>query len=274
MSFVECDEADAVFAGDGGGDEGIAADDFEAEAAGAAGDFKSDAAEAEDAESLAAQLRALQTLLFPLAGVHGGVGGGELAGQREHEADGELGDGDGVGAGRVHDDDAAARGGFGIDVVDAYAGAANDAQFGRVLHQRVVDLHGGADDESIGIGECGGQAVGELVVRENFPAGFGCKNGQGCGRNFFRQNDLHLVSLGRCGGPVSNSSKRMLCCSQSRSNMRTTAACGLPSPRSYLVMELGCTPSCSAIWYGVEIELLARDEKLFAEGESSGMSSS
>ena len=29
--------------------------------------------------------------------------------------------------------------------------------------------------------------------------------------------------------------------------MRTTAACGFPSPRSYLVMEFGCTPSNSAI---------------------------
>ena len=69
--FVERDELDAVFAGDGGGDEGIAAEDFKAEAAGALGDFKADAAEAEDAEGFAAQFRALQVFLLPLAGVHG-----------------------------------------------------------------------------------------------------------------------------------------------------------------------------------------------------------
>ncbi len=160
--LFEGDQRDAVFAGDGGGDKWIAADDFEAEAAGALCDFKADAAEAENAERFAAQLCALQALLLPLAGVHGGVGGGQLAGEREHEADGELGDGDGVGAGRIHDDDAAAGGGFGIDVVDTHAGAANDAQLRRLLHQRVVDLHGGADDERVGVGERGGQAIGEL----------------------------------------------------------------------------------------------------------------
>ena len=47
----------------------------------------------------------------------------------------------------------------------------------------------------------------------------------------------------------SYSSKRMSCFSHRRSNMRITAECGLPSPRSYLVMELGCTPNRSAISY-------------------------
>ncbi len=175
--LFERDELDAVFARDGGGDEGVAADDFEAEAAGAACDFKADTAEAENAEGFAAQLRALQRFLFPLAGVHGAVGDGKLARKGEHEADGELGDGDGVGAGRIHDDDAAARGGFGIDVVDAHAGAADDAQLGRLLHERVVDLHGGADHERIGIGECGRQSIGQLIVRDNFPSGLGGEDG-------------------------------------------------------------------------------------------------
>ena len=155
--LVERDELDAVFARHGGGDEGIAADEFHAEAAGALGDFETDAAEAENAEGLAAQLRALKIFLLPLAGVHGAVGRGQFAGEREHEADGELGNGDGVGAGRVHDHNAAAGGGFGVDVVHAHAGAANDAQLRRVLHQLVVDLHGRAHDQRIGIGQRGRQ---------------------------------------------------------------------------------------------------------------------
>ncbi len=56
---------------------------------------------------------------------------GTGAAMRDHEAEGELGDGDGVGAGGVHDDDAAAGGLVGVDVVDAHAGAADDAEFGR-----------------------------------------------------------------------------------------------------------------------------------------------
>ncbi len=131
---------------------------LETKAAGALRHFHADAAEAENAQRFAAQLRALQVFLFPLAGVHGRVGRGQLARQREHQPDGELGDGNGIGAGRIHDHDAAARGGFGIDVVDANAGAADDAQLGRLLHQGVVHLHGGADDERVGIGESGRQA--------------------------------------------------------------------------------------------------------------------
>ena len=84
-------------------------------------------AELPDPEGFAAQLGSLQALLLPLAGAHGCIGCGQLAGEREHEAEGELGDGDGVGAGGVHDDDATARRRFGIDVVDAYAGAADHA---------------------------------------------------------------------------------------------------------------------------------------------------
>ena len=107
--FVERDQLDAGLARYGRGDEGIAADEFEAESASTPGDFKADAAEAENAEGLAAQLRALQVLLVPLACVHGGVGGGELARESQHEPNGEFGDGNRICSGRVHDDDAAAR---------------------------------------------------------------------------------------------------------------------------------------------------------------------
>jgi hypothetical protein len=41
-----------------------------AEAGGAAGDFKADAAEANDAESFAAELGTLQGFFFPFCGVH------------------------------------------------------------------------------------------------------------------------------------------------------------------------------------------------------------
>ena len=103
------DEGDIVLARDHGGDEGIVADELHAEGAGAAGDLEADAAEADDAEGLATELGALERLLVPLARVQAGVGVGDLAGHGDHEAEGELGDSDGVGAGGVHDDNARRR---------------------------------------------------------------------------------------------------------------------------------------------------------------------
>ncbi len=50
-------------------------------------------------------------------------------------------------------------------------------------------------------------------------------------------------------GALLYSSNRKWFCSQNRSNIRTTEACGLPSPCSYFQIEFGCTPSFSAISY-------------------------
>ena len=72
--LVERDQANAVFARNRGRHKRIASDDFESEAACAPRHFKPDAAQAENAERLAAQFRALQALLLPLARVHRGVG--------------------------------------------------------------------------------------------------------------------------------------------------------------------------------------------------------
>src|SRR6185437_12809740 len=64
----------------------------------------------------------------------------------------------------------------------------------------------------------------------------------------------------------------MPCFSQSRSNMRTTAACGLPSFRSYFQIEWGCTPSRSAIWYWYRSSCL-RAITSFSPNVSSAMQS-
>ncbi len=149
---VDGDEGDVVLAGDDGRDEGVVADELHAEAAGATGDFEADAAEADDAECLAAELPGPEGIFLPLGLMHGGVGAGDGAGHGDHEAEGELGDGDGVGAGGVHDDDAAVGGGVGVDVVDAYSGAADDAELGGGLKELGVGLDGGADDEGVGVG--------------------------------------------------------------------------------------------------------------------------
>ena len=179
--LVDGDEGDLVLAGDDGRDEGIVADELHAEGAGAAGDLEADAAEADDAEGLVAEFLTLEGFFVPLAGVHGGVGAGDGAGHGDHEAEGELGYGYGVGAGGVHDDDAAVGGGVGVDVVYAYAGAADDAEFGGGLEELGVGLDRGADDEGVGVGELGGEAVLYLVGRDYVPAGLLLEYGESGG---------------------------------------------------------------------------------------------
>ena len=118
--------------------------------------------------------------LVPLAGVHGFVGAGDGAGHGDHEAEGELGDSDRVGAGRVHHDDAAMGGGGGVDVVHAHAGAADDAQLRRVLEQGGIHLDGGAHDERVGVGQLFGQAL-DFVRGDALPAGLLFEEGEGGG---------------------------------------------------------------------------------------------
>ena len=127
--------------------------------------------------------------------MHGGVGAGDGAGHRDHEAEGELGDGDGVGAGGVHDDDAAAGGGSGVDVVDAYAGAADDAELRRGLEQLGVGLHGGADDEGVGVGEFGGEAVLDLVGGDDCQPGSCWKTARVAGETFSARTIFMLRRL-------------------------------------------------------------------------------
>jgi hypothetical protein len=163
-------EADGVLARDGRRDKRIVAEEFHAEAARTARHFEADPPEAEDPELLAAQLAALQGLLLPLARVHGGIGAGNLACQRHHQAHGEFGHGDSVGAGRVHHHDAAA---------------------GR----RFLNLNSRTNHQSIGVFQRRGQIL-HLIVREHVPPGLSLKNSQRGGRHFFCENDLHRFLSG------------------------------------------------------------------------------
>ena len=67
-----------------GDEERIEADDLHVEAGGPAGDLAADAAQADDAERLAGELGADELAAFPLAGVHAGVGGGDVPGEGHH----------------------------------------------------------------------------------------------------------------------------------------------------------------------------------------------
>ena len=132
------------------GEERIEAEDLHVEAGGAAGDLAADAAQADDAERLAGELGADELAALPLAGAHAGVGGGDVPGQGHQQGDGVLGGADGVAAGRVHDDDALARGGGHVDVIHADAGADDGPQLAGIFQQLGRDLGAAADDHAVG----------------------------------------------------------------------------------------------------------------------------
>ena len=198
--------------------------------------------------------------------MHGGIGGRHFSRQRDHQADGELGDGNGVCAGRVHHDDAAARGCLGVNVVHANAGAANHAKLGSVLKKCVVHLHRATDDERVGIGQRGRQSFRQLVVRFDFPTRLACKHGQSGWRNFFRQYDLHGCSLVRRGGPacVLVKANALLFAEQIEHahyrRMRLAFAALVFGER------VGMHSQPLRHFVLIEIELLARDQQLFSEG--------
>ena len=84
--------------------------------------------------------------------------------ERQHQRAGVLGDADAVGARRVDDEDAARAGGGDVDVVDAGAGAGDDAQPRRGSMQRRGDLRRAAHEQRVGVGEIGGE-LGGLAAR-------------------------------------------------------------------------------------------------------------
>lgn len=129
--FVELDLDDPHFLRPLLRQERIIGDDVHLETDRAGADDRADIAGADDAEHLAGDLDTHELRLFPLAGLGRAVGSGKLAGNREHQGDRMLGGGDRVAEGRVHDDDAAARSGGNVDIVDADAGAADDLEIGR-----------------------------------------------------------------------------------------------------------------------------------------------
>src|SRR5581483_4331883 len=108
-----------------------------------------DPAEAEDAERLAGELDAAVARTFPAAGAQGGVRLRDVAREREQEADRVLGRGEDGRGGRIGDDDAAPRRRSDVDVVDADARPADDAEPLAALDQVGRQLRRRADDDRV-----------------------------------------------------------------------------------------------------------------------------
>ena len=109
--------------------------------------------DADEAEGLAAELGALQLLLEPLALLHGGVGLGDVVGHGDHQSEGQLGDREARGLGRIVDRDALGLRVVDVDRVDSDAAADHVLELGRRVDHRLVDLGLGADDDDLGLGD-------------------------------------------------------------------------------------------------------------------------
>jgi hypothetical protein len=142
---------------------------------------------------LVAKLLAEKLLLLPLSLFHGCVGGGEVTGQRKHQAHREFRDADAVRARRVHHHDAARAGGRHVDVVHARTSPGDHPQCLRRGDQLRGDFRRAADDKRVGIGKIDGELFRcPAGAGVNVPA-FGFQKLQ-CGiREIVGNNDFHDV---------------------------------------------------------------------------------
>ena len=158
--LVERQELDAEPRRDLRRDVRIVRDDAHAERAGALRNLLADAAQAGDAERLAAQLGAEEALLLPPGVLHRAIGGGNRSRHRQHQRARVLGDADAVRARRVDDENSAAARGGDVHVVHASARARDDPQAGRRVEQARVHFRRTANEQRIGVGEIAGERVG------------------------------------------------------------------------------------------------------------------
>ena len=127
----------------------IVGDERHAEGVGATGDLAADPAEPDDAERLPLELLAGELRPVPLAFAHRHDRVGQVAQQAEDIAEEQLGDGDGIARRRIDHGDAESRRRFHVDVVDADAGPADDAQPSAAFQQLGGDLRRAPTDQRV-----------------------------------------------------------------------------------------------------------------------------
>ena len=132
-----------------GGDVRIVGDQVHAERAGALGDQRAHAAEADDPQGLRVELNALPPLSLPGARGERGVSLGEVASLREEQRHRVLGRGQNVRLGSVHHENAMTGGGLDIHVVQSDARPAHDLEVLGALQEGRVDLRCRADNERV-----------------------------------------------------------------------------------------------------------------------------
>ena len=123
------DELDLQTARARGGEIWIVSDHAHAEGDGAPAQLAADPSHADHAERFVVELDAFETFSVPFSGANARFGRRNFSRDAEQKRKRVLGRRDGISAGRIQDDDAAARGRFNIDIVHADAGATDHAQF-------------------------------------------------------------------------------------------------------------------------------------------------
>ena len=187
-------------------EERIVGDHLHPQPHGARRDDRADVAAADQAERLAGDLDPHEARLLPLAGLGRGVGSRDLPGAGEHHGDGVLGGGDRVAEGRVHHHDALGRGGRDIDVVDADAGAADDAQVAGLVDQVGGHLGRRADGEAVVVADDLGElrlVLAELRLEVDLDAAVAEDLHGGVGKLVGNENLGHGICLrGRARRPA------------------------------------------------------------------------
>ncbi|MNK86073.1 hypothetical protein D3C87_1059760 [compost metagenome] len=160
QEFVQAHEFGAHLGGSFGCHERIVRQDPHAQGVGGLDEAGSDLAEAHDAEDFLVELGAHEGFALPEAGLHGGVGGRDAAGEGEHQGERMLGGRDGIAFRGVDDDDAGLGGGGNVDVVDPDARAADDPQPAARRDDLARDLGGRADHEGVVVADDRQEFVG------------------------------------------------------------------------------------------------------------------
>ena len=233
-------------------------DDAHAERGGAASDLLADPSQPGEPQRLVAHLFAEKLLFLPLALLHGGVGGRQVARHRQHQADGQLGHADAVRARRVHDDDAAGAGGGDVDVVHAGAGAGDHPQARRGGDERRGHLCCASNDKCVGIGEIGGELSGVRPVRAStsHPSArsrSSAEDGRSSATMIFngvcpRSKGTYRVGTGILGRPGDRDSESIICRSLATRVRRSASPDGGNSDRYVRI------PSCLClVGQGVEV---------------------
>ena len=132
-----------------GADVGIERDHPHAEPGRALGHERPHPSQPDEADRLAGELDALPLRTLPRALFQRGVGLRGVASLRQEQGHRLFGGADDVGLRRVDHHDAAARGGFDVDVVQADPRARHHLQLWRGGEHLVGDLRGAADDERV-----------------------------------------------------------------------------------------------------------------------------
>ena len=110
-----------------------------------------------------------------------------------------------------------------------------------------------------------GRPSGNWSCVKNFPARLGRKHSKRCRGYLLRQNDLHLVSLGRGGGPGFKFVETNIVLLAEQVEHAHHRRVRLALAALVLGNRVGMHAQQLGHLVGIEVELLARDQKFFAK---------